>query len=249
MRENVDLQLYDAAQNAFDRRYQGKKLTNLIISAVIAALGLSSFVYGLGLESIRTIFRWMTVNGTMFTTLGALVFVAVNLIELVAHTELTKVSVYYIRLSAAVAEAVIFIVVMTSQLPVFPEHMDIIDRYDSFVMHVVIPVLGVFSFLVNDSPIGRLKPRERWHGTWFVTCYGVVIVMLIGTGLLPPELIPYFFLNYRENGWGLFIVAFVFTYGSAYMMAWGLSEANRKLSWLWFKGIARRERNRRKKQA
>jgi len=72
-----------------------------------------------------------------------------------------------------------------------------------------------------------------------VTCYAATILTLIGTGFLPPELIPYPFLNYRENGWSLFFGAFVFIYGCGYLMSWGISEANRKLTWLWFKGIAR----------
>lgn len=38
---------------------------------------------------------------------------------------------------------------------------------------------------------------------------------------------------------GPVFAAFVFIYGCGYLMAWGISEANRKLSWLWFKDIAR----------
>ena len=93
--------------------------------------------------------------------------------------------------------------------------------------------------MINDPPIGRLRPGQRWFGTWFVSYYAANMLTLIGTGLLPNELIPYFFLNYRENGWGVFIAAFVFVYGCGYLMAWGISEGNRKLSWLWFKGVAR----------
>ena len=126
-----------------------------------------------------------------------------------------------------------------SQLPFFPGHLPIFDRYDSFVMHVLIPLLGIGSFLINDSPIGRLTPKQRWQGTWFVSYYAVNILILIGTGLLPAELIPYPFLNYRENGWGVFFAAFVFVYGCGYLMGWALSEWNRKLSWLWFKDIAK----------
>ncbi len=239
MTRQANPKLYDDVQNVFNRRYRQKKTTNFIISAVIALLGITSFLYGLRLESIRTIFRWMTVDGTVFTTLGAIVFIAVNLVEMFADTELTQVPVYYMRLSCAVAESVIFIVVMFSQLPFFAEHLPICDRYDSFVMHVLIPILGVTSFLINDSPIGRLKPLVRWHGTWFVTFYAVVVVLLISTELLPSALIPYFFLDYRQQGWGIPLLAFAFIYSSAYLMAWRLSEWNRKLSWLWFKGIAR----------
>ena len=242
MTQREDRRDYDEVQAAFDRRYRRKKMTNLAISLLIVALGVSSFLYGLRLESIRTIFRWMTVDGTVFTTLGALLFVAVNLVEMLAHTEMTRVPVYYVRLSSAVVESVVFIVVMFSQLPFFTEHLPICDRYDSFVMHVLIPILGVASFLINDSPIGKLSAAKRWHGTWFVTFYAVTILTLIEIGKLPPNLIPYFFLDYRQNGWGIFLSAFAFVYGSAYLMAWRLSEWNRRLSWLWFKGIARVER-------
>lgn len=228
----------------FDRRYRWKKLTNIGISSLIVLLGVSSFLYGLHLEPSVTIFRFMTVDGTVFTTLGAAAFIAVNLVEIIRDTELTRVSVYYIRLSAAVSESVIFIVVLFSQLPVFPQHLPVCDRYDSFVMHVLIPLFGITSFLLNDSPIGILKPLERWHGTWFVTFYAVIIFSLIGTQRLPTELIPYFFLDYRHTPLWLVGCAFVFVYASAYLMGWGLSVWNRRLSWLWFwniAGIDRRE--------
>lgn len=234
-------QFYDAVLEAFDRRYRLKKKTNLAISILIVLLGVSSFLYGLTLESIKTIFRWMTVDGTVFTTVGSFMCVAVNLVEIIRHTELTRRPVYLIRLSCAVAESVIFIVVVFSQLPFFDEHLPIFDRYDSFVMHVLIPILGISSFLMNDSPIGRLKPAELWYGTAYVSYYAFNILMLISVGVLPPHLIPYFFLDYRQNGWGVFLGAFVFIYGCAYLMAWGLSIWNRKLSWLWFKDVARRE--------
>lgn len=237
-KQHPDQRFYDEVQIALDKRYREKKMTNLTLSLVIVALGVSSFLFGLRLEPIPTIFRWMTVDATLFTTLGALLCVAVNLVEMLARTEVTRVMVYYVRLSSAVAETVVFIVVMFSRLPFFSEHLPIFDRYDSFVMHVLIPILGVESFLINDSPIGRLSAKERWHGTWFVTVYAVVILSLIEIGKLPSERIPFFFLDYRRNGWGVFFCAFAFVYGNAYLMAWRLSEWNRKLSWLWFKGIA-----------
>lgn len=224
---------------AFSRRYQRKKMTNLAVSALIAFLGISSFLYGLQLEPIPTIFRWMTVDGTLFTTFGAVFFIVVNIVEMVRKTELTRVSVYYIRLSSAVAESVIISVVLVSQFSFFPEHLPLFDRYDSFVMHVLVPLLGILSFMINDSPIGRLRPLSYWRGTWFVTCYGVVILSLIGTGRLPSESIPYPFLNYKDNGWLMFFLAFVFIYSCGYLMARGISNGNRRLSWLWFAGITR----------
>ena len=239
MTKDRDFRSYDDIQEALTRRYVLKKRANLTISMLIAVLGITSFLYGLRLEPMPTIFRWMTVDGTVFTTVSAILCIVVNLVEVLRGTELTRRSVYYLRLSSAVAESVIFIVVLFSQLPFFPEHLPILDRYDSFVMHVLVPLLGIESFVINDPPIGKLKPKQRWQGTLFVSYYAINILALTGTGVLPPELIPYPFLNYRENGWGLFFAAFVFIYGCSYLMAWGISEANRKLSWLWFKDIAR----------
>lgn len=234
--KNVDV---DAILSEMDERVLEKKLTNVCISILILILGVSSFTYGLTLEPSITIFRFMTVDGTLFTTLGALVFIIVNLLEVWWKTEITSPVIYYIRLSSAVAEMVIFIVVMFSQLPVFEEHIPVVDRYDSFVMHVLIPVLGVSSFVLNDSPIGKLTPLKRWNGTWFVSCYAVVIFCLIGRGILPQELIPYFFLDVQSNPWSTTAFAFVFIYGVAYLMAWALSELNRKLSWLWFWNVTK----------
>ena len=227
----------DEVWKTFERRYLYKKITNICISALIVFLGVSSFVFGWHIEPSVTIFRYLTVDGTVFTTVGAAVFIVANLIELIGHTELTWPSVYYLRLSAAVAESVIFIVVMFSQLPIFPEHLPINDRYDSFVMHVLIPVLGVVSFLVNDPPIGRLRPMQRWRGTWFVTFYAVIILSLIASERLPAELIPYFFLDFRNVHWSILLFAAVFVYTTGYWMAGRISEWNRRLSWLWFKDL------------
>ena len=107
----------------------------------------------------------MTVDGTLFTTFCAIAFILVNLYEILGNTELTSIPIYYIRLSSVVAESVIFGVTLISQLPFFDEHIPIIGRYDYFVMHIVVPILSVTSFLTNDSSIGKLKPMERWRGT------------------------------------------------------------------------------------
>ncbi len=227
----------DDILGAFEQRYRKKKKVNICISILIAILGVTSFLYGVHLEAMPTIFRWMTVDGTIFTTLGAIVFIVINIIEIRKNTEMTRKPVYYIRLSSAVAESVILIVVLVSHLPVFPEHLPMFDRYDSFVMHVMIPLLGIATFLLNDSPIGKLSLKERWHGTWFVSFYGVIVLPLIAFGAISTDMIPYFFLDFRHYPWAT-ALAFFFIYGCAYLMGWYLSEKNRKWSWLWFKGIS-----------
>ena len=211
-----------------------KKWANIVVSILIVILGVSSFLYGLRLEPSVTIFRYLTVDGTIFTTAGAFLAIITNIIEIKYNTEETHHFVYYIRFSAAVAEITIFTVVMFSQLPIFPEHIPVIDRYDSFVMHVLVPILGFYSFVINDSPIGKLTRAERWQGTLFITFYAIIIFSLIWSGTLPTELIPYYFLDVAHNSLWITIFAFVFIYGAAYLISWGISECNRRLSWMWF---------------
>lgn len=231
---------YSNALKEFRIRYRKKKIVNIIISSIIVVLGITSFVYGLGIEPSITILRWMTVDGTLFTTLSSAVFIIVYIVELFKHTEMTLVPVYYARLSSAVAESVIFVVVVFSHMPFFEESLPVFDRYDSFIMHLVVPILTVVSFILNDSPIGKLKVIERLHGTWFVTLYAVVIFTMIHKNILPTEMIPYFFLDYRHASIEILIFAFVFIYGTGYLMSWRISEWNRKLSWRWFKNIGRK---------
>ena len=97
---------YDGIWDAYEGRFRKKKITNICISVLIVFLGVSSFIYGWHIEPGITIFRFLTVDGTLFTTAAAAVFVIANLIEILAETEVTRKTVYYVRLSAAVAESV-----------------------------------------------------------------------------------------------------------------------------------------------
>ena len=220
------------------QRYYQKKHLNLVISAVIVVLGITSvmFIWNYDQEGLLS-FRWLTVDGTVFTVLMALCYIAVNLSEMAHYTELTSTPVYFIRLSSAVAEALIITVVLLSQLPISSEHMHI-WRYDMFNMHILIPILTITSFLVNDSPIGKLTFRQRLRGTSFVTAYAIVILALILVGRIPPDKIPYFFLDILNLPALKFIGYFVFLYGVSYLFSVLLSKWNLKASWRWFKGIA-----------
>ena len=237
----TDEEIIDAALESFNKRYRIKKMVNLVVSALIVILGTTSFLYGIRLESMPTIFRYMTVDGTVFTTVGSFIFILIYLIELKKNTEMTVVVVYFIRLSCAVAEMVIFIVVVFSQLPFFTEHLPIFDRYDSFVMHLLVPLLMLSSFILNDAPIGKLNWLRLFHGTWFVTFYAVVIFTLIWNGVITQDLIPYFFLDVVHNSWGITVFAFAFIYGVAYLMSWCISVWNRKMSWMWFRNTYRKK--------
>lgn len=231
---------FDALEQDYLSRFRTKKRVNIGVCSLIFILGVLSviFIFKFDKEGIMT-FRWLTVDGTIFTTVGALIYIVVNLIEMYGKTEVTYISAYYVRLSCAVAEALIMTVVLMSQLPVFDQHMHIF-RFDMFNMHILIPVLTISSFVLNDAPIGKIKPFYRLRGTWFVTFYAVTIIMLILTDTITGTMIPYFFLDFDNMSFGLIAFTFIVIYGTAYLLSFGISELNRKLSWRWFKNVIRK---------
>ena len=219
----------------FDRRYRQKKIVNLLIGAMIIAMCIFALAYMANTDREGLLMlRWMTVDGTLFTLILTLFFFIVNIVELHKNTEMTRRTVYISRLSSAVSESVIIIVVLISQLPVFPMHMHI-ARPDMFSMHIAIPVLVIASFTMNDSPLGRLSRMETFYGTSFVTFYAVIILSLIGSGVIKREYIPYGFLDFKAMTIPAIIATVVAFYVMGYALSAGLSEMNRKLYWRWFR--------------
>ena len=97
----------------------------------------------------------------------------------------------------------------------------IIMRYDMFCMHVLISVLAIASFVINDSPLGKLSFGETMIGTVFVK----------------GEYIPYFFLDFRHLGSLSILVFSLLIYATGYSLSLLLSFLNRKLYWCWFRNL------------
>ena len=234
----METERIERVEHAFMRRYRIKKLVNLLISAVVVVLGITSvvFIWMHDKEGLLT-FRWMTVDGTVFTTAIALFYVVVSAHEMLRYTELTSVFVYYTRLASAVAESLILIIVLLSQLPIFPQHMHVF-RYDMFNMHLLIPLLTVLSFSLNDSPIGKLRFRQKLHGMWFVALYAVTVLTLIQALVIPASRIPYFFMDIASMDLWEFMGCFLFIFALSFLLTHCLSTWNRKLSWVWFRDVA-----------
>ncbi len=219
----------------FDRRYRKKKILNLIVGALIIALCIFALIRMAYIDRDGLLmFRWMTVDGTLFTLILTIFFFIGNIVELSRNTELTRRAIYFSRLSSAVAESMIFIVVLISQLPVFPMHLHL-TRPDMFCMHIAVPILVVASFTMNDSPLGRLSRVETFYGTSYVTFYAVNILSLIGFGVIKREYIPYSFLDIKHMSIPLIITTIAVFYVMGYTLSSILSKMNRKLYWTWFK--------------
>ncbi len=231
--DNVNL---DNVMERFDRRFRLKKTINLLISFILVLIGIIPMYLVFAQKAGIYAFRWLTVDGTLFTMTGSFIFIMVNIYEIVTGNEMTRVPVYFIRLSCAVSEAVIMIVVFIGFLLGDPSAL---DEWDEIVTHAIMPVLMVLSFLTNDSPIGRIRPLMRLHGTWFITVYGLIIIQLFATEVMPMSMIPYPFLNPDMLPMWMIVASVLIIYLIAFGIATALYKLNRRLSWLWFEGITK----------
>ncbi len=226
----------DGIMELFDRRFRLKKSINLLISMIIVMIGIVPMYLVFAKKAGIFALRWLTVDGTLFTMTGSFIFIIVNIYELVTGKELTHIPVYFIRLSCAVSEAVIMIVVFIGFCLGDPSAL---DEWDELVTHAIMPVLMIISFVTNDSPIGKIKPLMRLHGTWFITIYGLIIIQLFSTEVIPMSMIPYPFLNPDLLPMWMIIGAILLIYIIAFTIATVLYLLNRKMSWLWFRGITK----------
>ena len=227
----TDLDLVD---ERITERFRLKKKVNLLISVMIAILGVLTMYMSFFVEQGEAMCRYLTINGTIFTMAGSFVFIIANLYEYTTEKEITGAFVYYVRLSCAVTEAVIMLVVLLAW--VMGDESGL-NKWDVVLMHVVIPVLTVFSFITNDAPIGIVPPLKRFYCTAFITVYCIFIAFLFGRGILPMDLIPYSYIDWRVVPVWQIVCYAVIVYAIAYGIATILYWLNRKLSWLWFRNL------------
>ena len=181
----------------------------------------------------------MTVCATVLTSLTSAALILLNLYEMKIGSEETFTSLYYWRLSSAVTEMIVLLIVLIGYLPFFSDH-PVIGRYDMINMHVIIPLLTIGSFVFTDSPIGKLSPVRRLKGLYIIIVYTVAMLTLILTYVIPENKIPYSFLNIRHQPFWFVLLAFVVVYGFGYLLSWLFSWLNLKLSWIWYSNVARK---------
>ncbi|MCR5090068.1 MAG: hypothetical protein K6C08_11230 [Oscillospiraceae bacterium] len=239
----VDL---DEFQDRFIRRYRLKKKINAVLCFFIFLCGVTAVLYSVFVNHMNLFdrLRYLTFNITIFTSLISLVFVIVSIVEIVSDTEVTHKWVYYLRLSSAATELVTFIVVMVGLTPLVPDQPDI-TSYTGAMMHLVIPIATISSFVFNDAPVGRVRAWEPLYATWFITVYALVMFFLFGTGILPGSRAPYTFLDFENASPQFILTCFVAIYATGYGVSALLCYMNKKLSWLWFYDFRRQKHGRR----
>lgn len=94
-------------------------------------------------------FRMFTNDGNIYTVIVSVVFVISNLILIINKNENIAPFIHVLRLSSAVTEAVIFLVVVIILLP--SSGLFLLRGFSMFVFHIIVPILSVLSFLLFEK--------------------------------------------------------------------------------------------------
>lgn len=219
----------------FNKRYFLKKSINAVICFLIFMCGLTGVLYSIFIfhNNLFNRLKYLTFLGTIYTSIISLIFGIISLNEGKNQTEVTNRKAYFLRLSSATTELVIFSTVMVGLSPLVPDNPDI-TSYPGIMMHLVIPLLTVLSFIFNDPPVGKLKIYEPLNGLAFVFIYAIIMTILFATGELSYKLAPYSFFDFKNTsiGYKLLCTLVIFTFG--YFISRFLIFLNSKLSWIWF---------------
>ncbi len=225
--ENIEYKVY---------RFKYKKQLNILISLTISVLGFCSFFISVVRDmnwDFLSDFRFMTINGTVFTSIISLITAVISLAEIIKGEDIKLEKLYFLRLTSVVTESIIAIVILMSLFPFIPDKPNIL-KYDSFNMHVIIPILTIVSFLIAEPPSEKIKPIMRFNGSALITIYSVIIVSLILWGVIPQSEIPYSFLEVNTRPLWYILLAGVIIYAGAYFLSWGYIELNKKISKSWY---------------
>lgn len=225
--ENIEYKVY---------RFKYKKQLNILISITISVLGFCSFFISVVRDmnwDFLSDFRFMTINGTVFTSIISLITAVISLAEIIKGEDIKLEKLYFLRLTSVVTESIIAIVILMSLFPFIPDKPNIL-KYDSFNMHVIIPILTIISFLIAEPPSDKIKPIMRFNGSALITIYSVIIVSLILWGVIPQSEIPYSFLEVNTRPLWYILLAGVIIYAGAYFLSWGYIELNKKISKSWY---------------
>lgn len=225
--ENIEYKVY---------RFKYKKQLNILISITISVLGFCSFFISVVRDmnwDFLSDFRFMTINGTVFTSIISLITAVISLAEIIKGEDIKLEKLYFLRLTSVVTESIIAIVIFMSLFPFIPDKPNIL-KYDSFNMHVIIPILTIVSFLIAEPPSDKIKPIMRFNGSALITIYSVIIVSLILWGVIPQKDIPYSFLEVNTRPLWYILLAGVIIYAGAYFLSWGYIELNKKISKSWY---------------
>ena len=233
----ADSAFQDRISESMKRRHLIRKLNNLILCAIILILGIASMTYKVRYEGgFLTCFREMSLCATVLTSITSAFLIFHIFYEIKIGSETTFRPLYYWRLSSAVTEMIVMLLVLIGYLPFIADN-PVIARFDMINMLVIIPLVTIATFLFHDSPIGSLSRNKLLYGLLIITVYAVFILTLILTNAVPEPMIPYSILKVRNQPFWYILITVVVVYGGGYLLSWLFYALNLKLSWLWYRGV------------
>ena len=242
MSNKTEIPSFDRIEQEMRRRNSMRKKLNLVLCLITVFLGTTATIYKVRYEGgFITCFREMTVCATVLTTITSALLVLQNLYEIRLGSETSNHALYFFRLSSAVTEFIVIVIVLIGYLPFFSDH-PVIARYDMLNMHLLVPLLAIGTFIFNDSAIGKVSWLKLLYGLLIITIYAVFILTLILTYVIPENKIPYSFLDVRNQPFWFPLLAFVVIYGIGYLLSWMFYKLNLKLSWHCYYGVAGKQR-------
>lgn len=227
------------------QRFRAKKITNIIISSLLFLFGLSGIItitifqeHG---DIVRS-YRFLTVNSTTFTSILSFIFVFLSIKEIRKGKQFKSDVLYYLRLVSMVTECVVAAVVIVGLLPCIPDDPKI-SNYDSIVMHIVVPLLSIVSFVLNDPPRKKINYFKLLHGAWGVVAYAAVIIPLVCTNVIAKIDIPYSFLEFSSQPVWYLVGFSIMVCTMCYAFSLGLARLNKIFSPIWFSRLTQKKKD------
>ncbi len=210
-----------SASSAARKRRIASVVCNLAIVAMeLAGLRLSIRMHGWGL------FRFYTQDSNLFAMVACALLAACELRALGNGAKPVPPWAQTLKLAASNCLAVTFVVVLLVLAPQEPGGYAVMLLSGSMLYdHLLCPLLALasFIFLETDALPGR---RPVWWAFFPTLLYAVVAVALNLASVLDG---PYPFLRIREQSLSQSVFWFTLILGGAYLLAWLILLANRRL--------------------
>ncbi|MCR5348244.1 MAG: DUF2188 domain-containing protein [Bacilli bacterium] len=180
---------------------KGRMITSIILNlltigaAVFGILNaMFAFVGGITATPIDKLVQYFTVDSNALLAFASLLAIIAEIAVLAGKKSCRFVGV--LRLIATTATTVTLIVVVAYLAPFVSGWKIVYDWPVDLWLHVVAPVLGIISFIVDNEP--KLHGAFAFLGLLPVAAYGAVMIPLITMGFVTD---PYGFLAFNAEQW------------------------------------------------
>ncbi len=179
-----------------------KTIIKIAIKAALAIVGILGIVFTAQSSAFMggaSVFLFFTVQSNIFIIAMALLFLANEVMLLIAKKSFVNQVLLHIKYVATVAITVTFLVFFTMLAPLMG--VDYLLSFNNFSLHAIVPILAIIDFILFDTDI-QLTYKKSLIATIAPISY--VIFVYVGSifklQYSDSLYYPYFFLDYETNG-------------------------------------------------